>query len=248
MLLNIGDMVVRKSYGRDVIFKIIDEKITSQGIVYTIKGVNLRVVADAPGSDLELILEERVNDKEKILNNQVKSSIKAILASRSCGSNSYRVMKQPSQKQSSQKQTKDLTFGRPGRVLHIDGDSDYLNSCLKVYKQLSLEVVGRTISEENQPSEVVNLIKEVKPDIVVITGHDSIVKGTKNFMDLDNYKNSRYFVEAVLRIRDYEPDYDDLVIFAGACQSCYEAILDAGASRTKLRHFGKKGCEESIFL
>lgn len=243
MLLNIGDTVVRKSYGRDVVFKIIDEENTNNGILYTIKGVNLRVIADSLAEDLELVLEERITNKEKILSHQVKSSIKAILTSRLDGDKSYRVVKQ-----SAQKGVKELTFGRPGRVLHIDGDSEYLNNCLKVYKQLSLEVIGRTILEENQPSEVVNLIKEVKPDIVVITGHDAIVKGTKNFVDLDNYKNSRYFVETVLKIRDYEPDYDKLVIFAGACQSCYEAILDAGANYASSPNRVLIHCLDPVFL
>jgi len=205
--------------------------------------VNLRVIADSPVEDLELISEDRINDKEKLVNHQVKSSIKAILASRIEGSRSYRVVKQ-----APQKQAKDLTFGRPGRVLHIDGDSEYLNNCLKVYKQLSLEVVGRTILEENQPREVVNLIKEVKPDIVVITGHDAIVKGTKNFMDLNNYKNSKYFVEAVLKMRDFEPNYDNLVIFAGACQSCYEAILDAGANFASSPNRVLIHCLDPVFL
>jgi len=241
--VNIGDIVVRKSYGRDVLFKIIDEKYTNEGVLYTIKGVNLRVIADSPVEDLELISEDRINDKEKLVNHQVKSSIKAILASRIEGSRSYRVVKQ-----APQKQAKDLTFGRPGRVLHIDGDSEYLNNCLKVYKQLSLEVVGRTILEENQPREVVNLIKEVKPDIVVITGHDAIVKGTKNFMDLNNYKNSKYFVEAVLKMRDFEPNYDNLVIFAGACQSCYEAILDAGANFASSPNRVLIHCLDPVFL
>ena len=243
MLLNIGDTVVRKSYGRDVVFKIIDEENTNNGILYTIKGVNLRVIADSLAEDLELVLEERITNKEKILSHQVKSSIKAILSARLDGDKSYRVIKQ-----SAQKGVKELTFGRPGRVLHIDGDSEYLNNCLKVYKQLSLEVIGRTILEENQPSEVVNLIKEVKPDIVVITGHDAIVKGTKNFVDLDNYKNSRYFVETVLKIRDYEPDYDKLVIFAGACQSCYEAILDAGANYASSPNRVLIHCLDPVFL
>ena len=45
---------------------------------------------------------------------------------------------------------KDLMFGRPGKILHIDGDRDYLETCLKVYKQLSLDAVGRAISEREQ--------------------------------------------------------------------------------------------------
>ncbi len=123
-----------------------------------------------------------------------------------------------------------MIFGRPGKILHVDGDAEYLEVCLKTYKQLSLDAVGRVISEKDQPNEIVDLVKEVKPDIVVITGHDGMVKGITDYINLNNYRNSKYFVEAVMALRAYNSNYDDLVIFAGACQSCYEAILDAGAN------------------
>ncbi|MDD2627999.1 MAG: sporulation peptidase YabG [Clostridia bacterium] len=48
--------------------------------------------------------------------------------------------------------------------------------------------------------------------------------------NIDNYKNSRNFIETVLEARRYEHNLDNLVIFAGACQSYYEAILSAGAN------------------
>ena len=38
------------------------------------------------------------------------------------------------------------------------------------------------------------------------------------------------YIEAVKALRDYNSSYDELVIFAGACQSCYECLLDAGAN------------------
>ena len=60
--------------------------------------------------------------------------------------------------------------------------------------------------------------------------HDGVIKGTTNYLDLNNYRNSKYFIEAVNVLRNYNASYDELVIFAGACQSCYEAILDAGAN------------------
>ncbi|MPN38183.1 Sporulation-specific protease YabG [bioreactor metagenome] len=123
-----------------------------------------------------------------------------------------------------------MLFGRPGRVLHIDGDAEYLDVCLKTYKQLGVEAIGEVIPEAEQPNRVLDLVKNVKPDIVVLTGHDSIIKGTKDYININNYKNSKYYVETVTELRNYEPNYDDLVIFAGACQSCYEAILDAGAN------------------
>jgi len=52
----------------------------------------------------------------------------------------------------------------------------------------------------------------------------------QDFKDINNYYSSRYFVEAVREARRYEKSRDDLVIFAGACQSHYEAILAAGAN------------------
>ena len=123
-----------------------------------------------------------------------------------------------------------MFFGRPGKILHIDGDPVYLEIYLKTYKQLNIDAVGRVIAEKEQPSKILDLVKEVNPDIVVITGHDGMMKNASDYMDLNNYRNSKYFVECVSLLRSYKSNYDDLVIFAGACQSNYEALLDAGAN------------------
>jgi spore coat assembly protein len=221
-VMNIGDTVVRKSYGKDIAFKIMDIKETENGTVYTLKGISLRVIADAPLEDLEEVIENTLGEKEKILNRKVNSSIKNILIGRIDVSKSYRSPKITL--------NKELAFGRPGKILHVDGDAEYMEVCLKVYKKLELEVVGKVVAEKDQPTEVPNLVKQIKPDIVVITGHDAITKGSKDYSDINNYRNSKFFVDTVSELRNYEPNYDDLVIFAGACQSHYEAILDAGAN------------------
>jgi len=220
--MEIGDTVVRKSYGKDITFKIIDIKKNENETIYTLKGINLRVIADAPTEDLEVVLENTLGEKEKILNRKVNSSIKNIMIGRMDISKSYRSPKIAV--------NKELTFGRPGKILHIDGDAEYLEVCLKVYKKLELEAIGTVIAEKDQPTEVLQLVKKIKPDIVVITGHDAITKGSVDFSDINNYRNSKFFVDTVSELRNYEPNYDDLVIFAGACQSHYEAILDAGAN------------------
>ncbi len=44
-----------------------------------------------------------------------------------------------------------------------------------------------------------------------------------------NYRNSRYFIQAVEQARKQSLK-KDLVIFAGACQSYYEGIMVAGAN------------------
>lgn len=51
----------------------------------------------------------------------------------------------------------------------------------------------------------------------------------RNFEDIYNYRNSRYFAKTVKNVRKEEKNRD-LVIFAGACQSYYEALIEAGAN------------------
>lgn len=238
--MDIGDIVVRRSYGRDITFKIIDIKNTNEGIIYSLKGIDLRLIADSPEEDLELVTENSSTERERRFSRKVNSSIRNILLSRGGFRSEVRAIKPHP--------TNELAFGRPGKILHVDGDPEYLDVCLKVYKQLMLDVVGKNIEEKEQPKVILDLVKQIKPDIVVITGHDSIDKGTRNYTDLNNYKNSKYFVESVMELRNYESSYDDLVIFAGACQSCYEAILDAGANFASSPNRILIHCLDPVFL
>lgn len=221
-MMDIGDVVVRKSYNKDVTFKIIDIKEHGGKYNVILKGINLRIIADANIEDLE-IADEESGSKDKILNTRVKEAIKQAMILR--GDFRDKVEKSPKIKAKNE-----LMFGRPGKILHVDGDREYMETCLKVYKQLSLDAVGRAISESEQPKVIVDLVKEVKPDIVVLTGHDSVLKQPRDYLDLENYRNSKYYLESVENLRNYNSSYDELVIFAGACQSCYERILDVGAN------------------
>ena len=230
--MEIGDLVVRRSYDKDITFKIIDIKKDENGNnVYMLKGMSIRIIADSKKEDLEKVDEKFVGEKEKILNSRVNEILNKVVSLR--GDNyANETLKNLTRgsKGNKQKENKDLIFGRPGKILHIDGDSEYLEMCLKVYKQLSLEAVGRAIAEVDQPKVIVDLVREIKPDIVVLTGHDSVIRNTEDYLDLDNYRNSRYYIESVKALRNYNSSYDELVIFAGACQSCYECMLDAGAN------------------
>ncbi|MCR3758349.1 sporulation peptidase YabG [Clostridium felsineum] len=234
----IGDFVVRKSYGEDITFKIIDI-INDKGIkYYVLKGVNLRIIADSPERDLRLVKPNNEGKVDSIFNEKINNSIKNIMIKRSDAFRAeqsivenIKTYKKKKMRISGNSETvNNMTFARPGKVLHIDGDSEYLEVCLKVYKQLSIDAVGKVMPEREQPNKIVGIVKDIKPDIVVITGHDSMIKGAKDYMDINNYRNSAYFIKSVSNLRDYEPSYDDLVIFAGACQSCYEGILNAGAN------------------
>ena len=220
--MQIEDIVVRKSYGKDITFKIIDVKKINNKENIILKGINIRIIADSDEDDLEIANEDD-GSKDKILNTRVNEAIKNAIRFRGN-------LRDKIEKSGKIKSKEELMFGRPGRILHVDGDSEYMETCLKVYKQLSLDAVGKTIPEKEQPEVIVDLVRDIKPDIVVLTGHDSVVKDPKDYLDLKNYRNSEYYLESVKNLRNYNSSYDELVIFAGACQSCYERILDVGAN------------------
>ncbi|MCX7883841.1 MAG: sporulation peptidase YabG [Caloramator sp.] len=226
---NVGDIVVRKSYGGDVYFKIVQIIRRQDGQkVYLLKGTELRILADAFEGDLEKPSFDRINDNNENYKKKVSASIKKVLLQRK--SNIYTGKGILSQR------TAENVSGKAGKVLHIDGDEEYLDICLRGYRQLGIKAFGKLVSESSQPMAILPLLKEYRPDILVLTGHDAMIKGTKDYKNLDSYRNSRYFAEAVKNAREYEPSYDDLVIFAGACQSCYEAIMDAGANFASSPH------------
>ena len=116
-----------------------------------------------------------------------------------------------------------------GRILHLDGDEFYLKKAMETYKNYSLSAEGYYIKEKDMPKYVESLINKHQPDILVITGHDALIKGT-NIKDINNYKNSKYFVETLKLARRVVKSKNDLVIIAGACQSYYEALIEEGAN------------------
>ena len=121
-------------------------------------------------------------------------------------------------------------FYMPAKILHCDGDEEYLNRCLNYYKQNNLKAFGKVVSEEELPNKINKYLLECNRDIVIITGHDAYhpMKGSKT--NLNNYRNSKYFCESVKKARKYEKNHDKLIIIAGACQSDYEELIKCGAN------------------
>lgn len=169
--------------------------------IYYLSGLNVRLCADAKEEDLVKCIEYNEEDEREFLN-----SIKKI---NTLERNDY--------------------FYLPGKILHIDGDKDYLKRCLKFYEELNIWSVGIVEKEDNVPYCIKELLEEYNPSIVVITGHDAYYKkGDKD--DINSYKNSINFVKAVKEARKYEKSHDRLIIIAGACQSDYEELIKAGAN------------------
>lgn len=221
MDIKVGDIVARKSYGYDILFKVYDMG-TDKGGVRTIflKGLNYRLFADAPESDLIKMPVNKINDELHALEKRI---------GKLTGTGGFRAAAIPGKLLHKREE-----FGRfemPGKVLHIDGDSDYLSMSMKYYKEQGINVVGRLVPEADQPRLVKSLLVENTPDILVITGHDSMQKQEAGVKDsVERYRNSKYFIDAVKEARKYQQSLDELVIIAGACQSYYEGILSAGAN------------------
>lgn len=216
-----GDLVIRKSYGGDILFKI--QEIRS--IQAVLRGVDVRLLADAPVADLEIAPQRDkipyyisthpdIVRKMKQLRNQIADTIPN---AKPFG---------PGQQGKSQ-----TYFEMPGKVLHLDGDRAYLRKSMSIYNELHVPAEGYYVPETNMADALFRLLPQVNPDILVITGHDGILKHRRHdIASLSSYKHSHNFVNAVRVARQYEKNRDSLTIIAGACQSHFEALLQAGAN------------------
>ncbi len=218
MDLKVGDIVCRRSYSGDVVFKIIE--INRSNKTALLKGIHFRLLADAALDDLYKLESKCIQDYNDKFNGEARECINRIYKTRTVSSRN---------KKSRGGNTENY-YEIPGKILHIDGDKDYLQECLRLYKNLEISAQGVFISERKQPDMVENLLRKNQPDILVITGHDAILKGKKNYQDINNYRNSKYFLRSTMAARNYEPSKDSLIIFAGACQSHYEGLMAAGAN------------------
>ena len=113
--------------------------------------------------------------------------------------------------------------------MHLDGDRRYSEKSARYYKQAGLRAIVKNIPEYKQASVVQILLNRYHPDILVITGHDAMLKNNTDKNNIYNYRNSRYFINAVKEARKWANSSEELVIFAGACQSYFEALINAGA-------------------
>ena len=164
-----------------------------------LEGYMKRLIATANLSDLELVELKKIKEDEENTNNRING-------------------------------VKKFSRGKmhmTGKILHVDADKDYLEKCLKLYEELSLPAYGIYMNEAELKNNILELIKKLDPDIVVLTGHDAYNK--KGIKELKNYRNTIEFVEAVKRIRTHYSK-DHILVFAGACQSNFEALIASGAN------------------
>ncbi len=202
MVFNVGDLVTRKSYNNDIVFKITD--IDENNNIY-LKGITVRLIADSYEDDLTLYNKEE-EELIEIDSRQFDNFDNEINLNR------------------------DEYFYLPGRVLHIDGDKEYLDRCLDFYKKYNILAYGINEREDEIYKNIGKYLEETNADIVVITGHDAHYPKKGDKTDINSYQNSSNFIKAVKEARKYEKAHDKLIIIAGACQSNYEELIRAGAN------------------
>lgn len=213
-----GDIVTRKSHQKDIIFYVKRIIKTPKEEIAILQGLLERIEADSKIEDLEIISKKQINEKIKRQNEKIKERIK--------------------QKEQNYKigiiERKETRLGQKivtGKILHLDGDKRYSQKSYNYYKKLGLNAIVRNIPEYKQPRVVYQLLKMYNPDILIITGHDGMIRKGINYNDIYNYRNSRHFINTVKEARRYDKEnHKETVIFAGACQSYFEAIILAGAN------------------
>lgn len=169
--LKIGDVVARKSYNYDVLFRI--KKIT--GDMVDLIGISVRIIADAPIYDLRKVSDEEVHriNRETEMNNRSRLS-----RSYNGLSNRFNIRDNSYIQVNSQTPlySKETVYKKPGIVLHIDGDSEYAAKCKDVYKRMGVIAYVYNIAEQEQPRHIYSLLSKLRPNILIVTGHDAFIR------------------------------------------------------------------------
>lgn len=218
--IKVGELVTRISYEHDLLFRVAAVK---NGIA-VLYGADMRLEVDAPLGDLLLAESAEVESRQKKQKEKEEFSYRLFRQD-------YQLMKEKRDYEATDSYLKEAkSFQLPAKVLHLDGDQSYLRKCISLYQRIGLQVHGIHIDEKEMPDQIGPLVERLQPDIIVITGHDAYSKnkGMKN--DIRAYRHSKYFAETVREARRVNPNLDQLVIFAGACQSHFESLIRAGAN------------------
>lgn len=148
-----GDVVGRISYGKDILFTV--ERIVNKSNgkkVAILKGIILRIEADADVDDLIVMEKQQIDNSMRSLENKIE-----------------RCSQKYKNKIERKKLFKRGTTEINGKILHLDGDKRYSEKSMKYYKKIGLNAIVRNVSENKQEYVVMDLLNRYNPDILVIT-------------------------------------------------------------------------------
>ena len=144
-----GDIVSRISYKNDIMFEVKRIlKLVNEKKIAILKGIDVRVEADAPIEDLQIISREEQIKREKELEKRIKIKVE-------------------SEKIEYNNRRKEIIH--TGRILHLDGDKRYSEKSIMYYKKMGLNAIVKNIPENKQARVVYRLLTIYNPEILVIT-------------------------------------------------------------------------------
>ena len=129
-----GDIVVRKSYGKDIIFYVKRIVKTSKEDIAIICGLFERIEADSLLTDLELLDSNTIKNIFKDEENRLNS----------------RMNKRYSNYESSFIENERTLLRRKiitGKILHLDGDKRYSQKSYNYYQKMGLNAIVKNIPE-----------------------------------------------------------------------------------------------------
>ena len=153
-----GNIVARKSYGKDIIFVVKNIIPTNTNKIAILEGLIDRIEADSDIQDLEIVEKRIISENIKKLDTKIDNKILQSKKNEDFKINSL----------NTRNKEKIIT----GKILHLDGDKKYSKKSYYYYKKLGLNAIVRNIPEYKQPKVVYNMLQIYNPDILVITGHD----------------------------------------------------------------------------
>ena len=109
-----GDIVSRNSYGNDIIFSVV-RIMKNETRIALLKGIDVRIEADAPLTDLQIVSREEQIKREKELEQRILTMIEK-------------------EKKSKDNRRKEIIH--TGRILHLDGDRKYSEKSKMYYRKI----------------------------------------------------------------------------------------------------------------
>lgn len=153
-----GDIVARKSHNCDILFSVENILRSSCSIkVAILKGITIRIVADAYIEDLVLLDTKEIDANLRSLDVKIEDRINSLL-----------------KKGKEKVKDKERNFDniKAGKILHLDGDKLYSEKSARYYKKIGLNAIVKNIPENKQHLLVKDYINKYDPDILILTGHD----------------------------------------------------------------------------
>ena len=119
-----------------------------------LKGITVRIVADAYLNDLIVISEEEADNCLRSLDTQIEKRVNRFLQKYN------KIIKHNERNAENEKS---------GLILHLDGDKLYSEKTSRYYKKMGINAVVKNVPENKQPLLVKEDLQKYSPDVLILT-------------------------------------------------------------------------------